>query len=79
MVWTEVVNEDAGITHVNGYQVIFPIGDVDEADVHGVMQYAQERAVWKQQLEELRQLGETIERNMRASERLDGTKYEGML
>lgn len=79
MVWTEIVTEDAGITHVGKYQVVFPMGDVERSEVRDVMRMAKQRAGWKYQLEELKELNKTIERNMQAAERLEGTEYEGML
>lgn len=83
--WNEILHEHIGVTHVDGHHVVFPIrqDEVGQRRLERLSAEAKEmlksRRALKYQLEQLRELAKTLERNKRAAEQLRGTEYEGML
>jgi len=74
--WTEILGENIGATHVDGYHVLFPIGDVTEDEVREAAQLLERRAAHEQVREQTRHLAEQVENQSRMNERLEEAGFD---
>lgn len=62
--WTEILSEDVGVTHVNGSHVCFGIGDVAEDDVRDAKDCLERRQTRNHVAEQARELKYELEREI---------------
>lgn len=75
--WTEILTEDIAVTHIGDMSVLSPLSrDVDERRVRAARTQLEERKVREQQLEEMRNLNESIKKEMEFMKLLQEAGYE---
>ena len=79
-VWTEILDERFGVTHVEGHQVLFPIGDVSSDEAQRAIEFVEQRTVLKEMKKQFKQdaaeLQMKIESRARARDRLEAAGYD---
>jgi len=79
-VWTEILTEDVGVTHVNGHHVVFGLSDnVEEYQVHAAKEALEWRQVFEFQQNQLEKLTEEIEKQQRMMDVLKDAGYDESL
>lgn len=79
MLWTEILGENVGVTHVHGQKVLFPIGDPSRGELHQAKQVLKRRQTERYMRQERERLAAKLEQQARVRDRLKGTEYERML
>ena len=69
--WTEILNENVGVTRIGTHKVLWAIGDVTEDEARAAKRHVEHEHVFQNQLEQLRELSKQIERDREFMELLD--------
>ena len=78
--WTEILTEDIGVTHVNGHHVVFGLSDnVKEYQVRAAKEALEWRQVFEFQQKQLEKLTEEIEKQQRMMDVLKDAGYDESL
>jgi len=78
--WTEILTEDIGVTHVNGHHVVFGLSDnVEEYQVRAAKEALEWRQVLEFQQNQLERLTEEIEKQQRMMDVLKNAGYDEKL
>jgi len=78
--WTEILTEDVGVTHVNGYHVVFALTEnVEEYQVRAAKEGLELRKVFEFHKEQLNEVKEEIEKQQRMVDVLKDAGYDGSL
>ena len=74
--WTEILTEDVGVTHVNGHHVVFGLSDnVEEYQVRAAKEALQYRQVFELQKKQMNRLTKQIEKQKEMVDVLEETKF----
>jgi IS1 family transposase len=74
--WTEILNENFGVTHIDGCKIPWSMGDVTEEECREVITCLEERAAWRSYRDQWRSLNEEMKRRENAVERLMEARYD---
>jgi ferredoxin-fold anticodon binding domain-containing protein len=78
--WTEILTEDIGVTHVNGHHVVFGLSDnVEEYQVRAAKEALEWREMFKFQQSQLEQLTKEMEKQQRMMDVLKDAGYDESL
>ena len=78
--WTEILTEDIGVTHVNGHHVVFRLSDnVEEYQVRAAKEGLELRKVFEFHKEQLNEVKEEIEKQQRMMDVLKDAGYDESL
>ncbi len=69
--WTEILNENAGVTRIGTHKILWAIGDVTEDEARAAKKHVEHEHVFENQLEQIQRLSKKIEQDIEFMELLN--------